>query len=50
MFRTSFLLIFIFTAVLQAQIEELATTGDGSVLLFRTAFRLQSETGPRPTG
>src|SRR5262245_16886485 len=43
MFRASFLLIFIFTAVLHAQIEELATTGDGSVLLFRTAFRLQSE-------
>ncbi len=31
-------------AALQAQVEQLATSGDGGILLFHSRFRLQSET------
>ena len=35
---------FLSSAALQAQVEQLATSGDGNVLLFHSRFRLQTET------
>lgn len=35
---------------LQAQVEQLATSGDGSILLFHSRFSLQSETDISPQG
>ena len=37
-------------ATLQAQVEQLATSGDGRVLLFHSRFRLQTETDLGPLG
>ena len=39
---------FLLCSVLQAQVDQLATSGDGRVLLIRTRFRLQSETDLGP--
>src|SRR6266849_1102470 len=41
---------FLLGAALQAQVEQLATSGDGRVLLFHSRFRLQSETDLGPIG
>jgi uncharacterized protein (TIGR03437 family) len=41
---------FLLGAVLQAQVEQLATSGDGRVLLFHSRFRLQTETDLGPLG
>ncbi len=50
--QLSFLLLcgFLSSAALLAQVEQLATSGDGSTLLFHTRFRLQSETDLGATG
>ena len=44
--RLSSVVVFGFLAAtpLHAQIEQLATSGDGRILLFQSRFRLQSET------
>ena len=39
---------FLLCAAIQAQVEQLATSGDGRVLLMHTRFRLQSETDLGP--
>src|SRR5712692_1836264 len=41
---------FLLCAALQAQVEQLATSGDGRVLLFHSRFRLQTETDLGPLG
>src|SRR5258708_37334433 len=48
----SFVLLgaFLSGAAVQAQVEQLATSGDGSVLLFHSRFRLQTETDLGPQG
>ena len=48
----SFVLLgaFLSGAVVHAQVEQLATSGDGGVLLFHSRFRLQTETDLGPQG
>ncbi|HYL74005.1 MAG TPA: hypothetical protein VEU96_07345 [Bryobacteraceae bacterium] len=45
-----FVLLFFSGGALRAQVEQLATSGDGHTLLFHTRFRLQSETELGSTG
>lgn len=49
-FSAVFLLSLLCTAGLQAQVEQLATSGDGRALVFHSWFRLQSEPDLGPQG